>query len=585
MTRIPNTRTTQKKNNAGGRTQHNKSQRRVKTLNNLLDNENKNLYPMNKMDYINIDIALCKDKGVMNYKIFNIEKKQFTDGQDHTDSKFIDATAENLNAEISKIKSSGKLQHVNDTTQYIHIMLVLRDNDNNKPGSLKIYKVTNLPHNESSNKDKCVIGAIIHTEDVDTQNINSDNAIIVEPVVNSGEVPTIDRNRRKHRGQRHKTLGTNPITPDKTVDAKLDIDDAKLTFVLNALNNILDKDNTDVDLEDTVVELYETFTEEFGEDTKNQDNLQNIFECIKHNWPDDRVDQIERLEEERDCIKIIQIMRKIDNFNISSSENDLIPIHKILAEITTIIGDQYTKIKTLLKVGITNPQLLQVNKELQDHLNTKNVCANEPTYEESEPVKNGDPYKPVNVDTNDEKNVETLAIIGLIQQFITKILGKLNEVHTKERNKSSTELTDIKSLDQQLLNTINNNKDKLIRSDWYMNATLKRPTYTIDNIQKVLKNYQDRLNHVGFLETIKLKETNFKDKVSDGLFIFTNLDNYFSGNLDAILHDLGNGLKEDKNKTTYNYITNKHEGGRVTHKNKRKLKKQKRRYTKRANRK
>ena len=125
MTRIPNTRTTQKKNNAGGRTQHNKSQRKVKTLKDLLDNENKNLYPMNKMDYINIDIALCKDKGVMNYKIFNIEKKQFTDGQDHTDSKFIDATAENLNAEISKIKSSGKLQHVNDTTQYIHIIYML----------------------------------------------------------------------------------------------------------------------------------------------------------------------------------------------------------------------------------------------------------------------------------------------------------------------------------------------------------------------------------------------------------------------------------------------------------------------------
>ena len=382
MTRIPNTRTTQKKNNAGGRTQHNKSQRKVKTLKDLLDNENKNLYPMNKMDYINIDIALCKDKGVMNYKIFNIEKKQFTDGQDHTDSKFIDATAENLNAEISKIKSSGKLQHVNDTTQYIHIMLVLRDNDNNKPGSLKIYKVTNLPHN---NKDKCVIGAIIHTEDVDTQNINSDNAIIVEPVVNSGEVPTIDRNRRKHRGQRR----------NKTVT-----------------------------------------------DTTNENVVQN-----------ENIVQIQQCETTQECIKQI---------------------------------------------------------------------------------------------------IEELGTNGLLK------------------------IDSIKTLLDNLLTIIDLTKNNLEDMQRYANNLAELPTYTRENITTVLTNYNARLTD--------LEEHKFQDTVMDGIFIFKNLKYYFDDDLEAIVHDLGIGLK-GKNNKRYNYITNKHEGGRVTHKNKRKLKKQKRRYTKRANRK
>ena len=87
--------------------------------------------------------------------------------------------------------------------------------------------------------------------------------------------------------------------------------------------------------------------------------------------------------------------------------------------------------------------------------------------EKLEPVEESEPVKiPTNTtkesETAVEKNVETLAIIGLIQQVIIQIVGKLNEIH-KERNDSSTELTNIKSLDQQLLNTINKNKEKL---DW-----------------------------------------------------------------------------------------------------------------------
>jgi hypothetical protein len=548
----------------------------VLSLDNLLNNKNKNLYPIEENEHINIDIVVCKDKKdktQTHYKIFKIEKTENDSAipRDNKDRKNLPLTSGyTLDLQLNEIIKKYTTEF---HTKYIRVMLVLYDNKGSK--ELRIFKVTAINKIKSSISDQCTRGMHVYTKKNNTNTVKIPTNTTEES--KSVKISTNTSENVEPEEESKPEEESEPIIPDKTADAKLDIDDAKLTFVLNALNNILDKDNTNVNLEDTVVDLFETFTDEFGEDTNNQENLQNILECIKHNWPDDRVDQIERLEEERDCIKIIQIMRKIDNFNISRSKLELIPIHKILTEITTIIGDQYTKIQTLLKVGITNTQLLQVNKELQDHLNTKNLCANETTYEESKSTKE--------LETAVEKNVQTLAIIGFVKIIITNIRDKLNEIHKKERINSSTELnaivTDIKSLDQQL----NSNKEKLKNSTQATNAELKHPTYTIDNIQKVLKNYQDRLKHVGFMERIKMKETNFKDKVMDGIFIFTNLYYYFSGNLDAILHDLGIGSKGTVDNTIYNYLEDKHVGGRVTHKNKRKLKKQKRRYTKRANRK
>jgi len=250
-------------------------------------------------------------------------------------------------------------------------------------------------------------------------------------------------------------------------------------------------------------------------------------------------------------------------------------IFKVTAikKIKSSISDQCTRgMHVYTKKNNTNIVKIQESVKIPTDTTKKSE-----TEEESEPEEESG--------SNTEEDVETLAVIESINQSITTIISKLNDIQANDRSKYTKKITEIKSVHQHLLNTINKNKEKLETSTWYTDAKLKHPTYTIDNIQKVLKNYQDRLNHVGFGETFKLKKPNFMDKVSDGIFIFINLKNYFINDLDAILDDLGNGLKGTVDNTIYNYLENKHVGGRVTHKNKRKLKRQKRRYTKRANRK
>ena len=168
----------------------------------------------------------------------------------------------------------------------------------------------------------------------------------------------------------------------------LDVEDKKLAVLLHLFNEILKNPQVSNNLKDEVQFLMLLFDKYFGEGKKygkekNSKNLQNIFECILVNWPDNKDEQITRIKEERDIVKIIQVMKKIDNTNTYPNPKDMNEIIATLEDIDTIPDDEYDNIFKHMdslsqEQTIENKKghLLQVTSILQSHINRINPCMN-----------------------------------------------------------------------------------------------------------------------------------------------------------------------------------------------------------------
>jgi len=168
----------------------------------------------------------------------------------------------------------------------------------------------------------------------------------------------------------------------------LDVEDKKLAVLLHLFNEILKNPEDSNNLKDEVYDLFDSFNANFGEYTEyenedNSKNLQNIFECILVNWPDNKDEQITRIKEERDSVKIIQVMKKIDNTNTYPEPEDMNKIIATLDDIDTIPDDEYDNIFKHMdslsqEQSIENKKghLLQVTSILQSHINRINPCMN-----------------------------------------------------------------------------------------------------------------------------------------------------------------------------------------------------------------
>ncbi|MGA1047332.1 MAG: hypothetical protein ACO3UU_04935, partial [Minisyncoccia bacterium] len=259
----------------------------------------------------------------------------------------------------------------------------------------------------------------------------------------------------------------------------LDVEDKKLAVLLHLFNEILKNPEDSNNLKDEVYDLFDSFNAEFGEGTEyenedNSKNLQNIFECILVNWPDNKDEQITRIKEERDSVKIIQVMKKIDNTNTYPNPEDMNKIIATLEEIDTIIDDEYDNIFKHMdslsqEQSIENKKghLLQVTSILKSHINRINPCMNnsvdeqvddvtdtwtdvdgpdtESVYDDPDTLKEvEEPVdEPVKLEQSVEDEVEEEDIWKKVEskQGILDMIDEISNIVTIRKYKDNTELT------------------------------------------------------------------------------------------------------------------------------------------------
>ena len=139
------------------------------SLDDLLNNKNKNLYPIEENEHINIDIAVCKDKKdktQTHYKIFKIEKTENDSAipSDNKDRENLPLTSGNT---LETILNEIIIKYTTEFhTKYIRVMLVLYDNEGSK--ELRIFKVTAINYkNNTNNKNisnQCTRGMHVYTK-------------------------------------------------------------------------------------------------------------------------------------------------------------------------------------------------------------------------------------------------------------------------------------------------------------------------------------------------------------------------------------------------------------------------------------
>jgi len=386
-----------------------KKQENTVLINEMISKIEENLTDDN---YISISIVECKEPTGMNYKVFKIDKNTY-DG--NINKPTVDLNPSNLQTAIDEFKKNNGFTKAHQDAKYAYFRINLFFYEN----AIIKFNIEGIPIFQKDTYNYCPIGDSIFTEYFETQktNITDDERVADEfmtelneeentrlAAVEAEKVRLAAVEAEKARLAEEARLAEAKVAEEARLAAEkaasedpiviimdndsLDVEDKKLAVLLHLFNEILKNPEDSNNLKDEVYDLFDSFNANFGEYTEyenedNSKNLQNIFECILVNWPDNKDEQITRIKEERDSVKIIQVMKKIDNTNTYPEPEDMNKIIATLDDIDTIPDDEYDNIFKHMdslsqEQSIENKKghLLQVTSILQSHINRINPCMN-----------------------------------------------------------------------------------------------------------------------------------------------------------------------------------------------------------------
>ena len=389
----------------------------------------------------------------------------------------------------------------------------------------------------------------------------------------------------------------------------LDKEDKMFAVSLHLFDEILkNAENTDDLKEEIYTNLFEIFNDYFNpEFNKIPNNLKNIFECIITNWSDSKKDQIKRIEEERDCVIIIQTMKKLTKINAAESLNNPL-VAQIVDELGEIKSIEETTYQNIVS---SNANISTIMDILQKHLNKINNCLGDIEQIENDDAADADANTAddENTDINDQFGLEesddededidfTYAKPDYINTIINNLdaliesLNKISNILDKSpslnryNNQIQHILKESEPIARDLMHTFKTNLVDIKK--WRDDINSKS---NIDDIFKVLNKIFNRLFASRLKDaTTRLSETNFDEKINDGLISLIQLKLYFSSEKDDPLIDVINGIaysQYHKNKQIYSYFTDEPvgksnwSGGKLTRK-RRKTRSPNKRQTKRV---
>ena len=396
-----------------------KKQENTVLINEMISKIEENLTDDN---YISISIVECKEPTGMNYKVFKIDKNTY-DG--NINKPTVDLNPSNLQTAIDEFKKNNGFTKAHQDAKYAYFRINLFFYEN----AIIKFNIEGIPIFQKDTYNYCPIGDSIFTEYFETQktNITDDERVADEfmtelneeentrlAAVEAEKVRLAAVEAEKARLAEEARLAEAKVAEEARLAAEkaasedpiviimdndsLDVEDKKLAVLLHLFNEILKNPEDSNNLKDEVYDLFDSFNANFGEYTEyenedNSKNLQNIFECILVNWPDNKDEQITRIKEERDSVKIIQVMKKIDNTNTYPEPEDMNKIIATLDDIDTIPDDEYDNIFKHMdslsqEQSIENKKghLLQVTSILQSHINRINPCMNNSVDEQVDDV-------------------------------------------------------------------------------------------------------------------------------------------------------------------------------------------------------